>query len=329
MKAIARHAVSLAMCVVLVACGTDKKTTPSDSVTVQLKWIHQAQFAGFYVAEEQGYYADEHIRVTWVEGGAGIDPSGQVASGQADFAVDGADRVLASRSEGAPLTAIAVIFRKNPFAFVAMADSGITKPADFLGRTAAIGDAQGDLQFAAMMSNLGLDAGQVIIIPYKTDYSNFYSGEADITLGYSTGGLIRIRRAGSDVNLIWPSDYGVNLYADTLIASDDLIAGNPDLVTRFLRATLKGWRTAIENPDTAVADTLRFAAEEYHDLQAEMFEAAIPLVHTGERQIGWMRPEVWEGMYQTLLEQDLLAQPFDVSTAYAMDFLTTIYGDIP
>jgi NitT/TauT family transport system substrate-binding protein len=297
--------------IVLGACGTEKKSPPPDNITVQLRWIHQAQFAGLYVAQQQGYYADEHISVTLVEGGPAADPVGQVASGQADFGVDGADRVLAARGQGQPVVAIAVIFRKNPFAFVAMADSGITRPADFLGHTAAIGDAQGDLQFKAMMNNLGLDTQQVTIIPYMTDYSTFYDGEADITLGYSTGGLIRMRHAGYDINLIWPSDYGVHFYADTLVTADQLIAENPDLVTRFVK------------------DTSTYSAAEYDDFQAEMFSAVVPLVHTGEDQIGWMKADVWNGMYQTLLEQGLLVQPFDVTSAYTMAFLTRIYGDTP
>ncbi len=317
------------MSLLVYACGSGQKKPTPDTVTVQLKWIHQAQFAGFYVAQEQGYYADENINVTFIEGGAGIDPVTQIGTGQADFGIDGADRVLADRSQGQPVVAIAVIFRKNPFVFVAMADSGITKPVDFLGHTAAIGDAQGDLQFKAMMSFLGLDAQQVTIIPYMTDYSNFYDGQADITLGYSTGGLIRILQNGYAINLIWPSDYGVHFYADTLITTDQLVTDNPDLVTRFLRATLKGWRTAIENPAMAVSDTLRYTAAEYSDVQTEMFDAAIPLVHTGEDQIGWMKADVWAGMYQTLLDQGLLDQRFDVSSMYTMEFLAKIYGATP
>lgn len=319
----------LLVIMIVVACGSEKKEPSPDQVTVQLKWINQAQFAGFYVAQEQGYYADENISVTLVEGGVGTDPVGQVATGLADFGVDGADRVLASRGQGNPVVAIAVIFRKDPLAFVAMADSGITQPSDFLGRTAAIGGGQADLQFKAMMNKLGLDSEQVTIIPNMTDYSNFYDGEADITNGYSTGGLIRIRRAGYDINLIWPSDYGVHLYADTLITTDQLITENPDLVTRFLRATLRGWRTAVENPETAVNDTLHYSADEYDDMQTEMFDAVIPLVHTGEDQIGWMQANVWDGMYQMLLELGLLAQPFDVTTVYTMEFLVDIYGETP
>jgi len=100
-----------------------------------------------------------------------------------------------------------------------------------------------------------------------------------------------------------------------------MINEHPEIVTRFLRATLKGWRTAIENPELAVSATLDYAADEYHDMQAEMFSAVIPLVHTGQDPIGWMQADMWDGMYQTLLDQDLLAQEFDVTTALATGHL--------
>ena len=153
-----------------------------------------------------------------------------------------------------------------------------------------------------------------------------YKGEVDSTAIYSTGGLIRLRQAGYEVNLIWPSDYGVHLYADTLITTDQLIAENPDLVTRFLRATLRGWREAIEDPEAAVAITLRYAKEADAELQAQMMEASLPLIHTGEDQIGWMREEVWQGMHDILLEQGILAGPVDVDKVYTMEFLQKIYG---
>jgi NitT/TauT family transport system substrate-binding protein len=314
---------------VIAACGKEDNNTSRDQVTVQLKWIHQAQFAGFYVAQEQGYYADENINVTFVEGGTGIDPSGQVIAGQAHFGVDSADRVLATRSQGQPIVAFASIFRLNPVVFVTMPDSGITRPTDFLGRKAAVGGGDAELQFRALMSWLDLDINQVEIVPYTSDYTAFYNGDIDVTQAYSTSGLIRMHQAGYDVNTIWPSDYGVHLYADMVVTTDQLIAENPDLVTRFLRATLKGWRTAVENSQTAVNDTLRYSADEYADMQTQMFDATIPLVHTGEDPIGWMQSGVWDGMYQMLMEQELLAEPFDVTTAYTMEFLINVYGDTP
>ncbi len=320
---------SLLVLTLLAACGTKDKKPAPDNVIVQLKWVHQAQFVGFYVAQEQGFYADENIAITLVEGGPNISIIDQVSTGQANFGVDAPEYILAARSQGKTVVAIAVIYRNNPMAFVTLANSGIVRPSDFLGHTAGVGGADGELQLVAMMKKLNLDMTQVEILPYTRDYTAFYNGEIDIMQAYSTSGLIRMRRDGYAVNLIWPSNYGVHLYADTLLTTDQLISENPDLVERFLRATLNGWREAVENPDVAVQDTLKYVPDPDVDLQTAMMEASIPLVHTGEDQIGWMKSDVWSGMYQMLLDQDLLDRPFDVSTVYTMRFLDNIYGKTP
>ena len=104
-----------------------------------------------------------------------------------------------------------------------------------------------------------------------------------------------------------------------------IVEENPELVERFLRATLRGWRYAIENPDEAVTVTLQYdeSLDEAH--QRAVMEAQIPLIHTGEDQIGWMRAEVLEGMHQMLLEQELLDEPVDLEKVYTMEFLQRIY----
>jgi len=298
----------------LAACRPQEIKKPPDEVTVQLRWVHQAQFAGFYVAQERDYYAEENMEVAFVEGGPDpdLDIIEQVVTGQADFGVHSPEEIF---------------YRRSPIVFVALADSGIERPADFLGRTVAIaGVPEYELRLEVMMKRLGLDIHQVEIVPYSYDYIPFYKGDVDITGAFSTGGLIRMRQKGYQINVIWPSDYEVHLYADTLFTTDQLIAENPDLVTRFLRATLRGWREAIEDPEAAVAITLEYAREADPEIQTQMMEASLPLVHTGEDQIGWMRAEVWEGMHDMLLEQGILDEPLDVEEVYTMEFLQKIYG---
>jgi NitT/TauT family transport system substrate-binding protein len=239
--------------------------------------------------------------------------------------------IFIKRSQGAPLTAIAAVYRRSAVVFVAMADSDIVRPSDFIGKTVATGDPGGsqkdfELQFYAMMKRLVLAASKVKIVPYDPAYTAFYNGEVEVTPCYSTGGLIKMRQRGLKLNLIWPSDYGIHFYSDTLATTDRLISENPGLVSRFLRASVKGWHDAIEDYRQAVAVTLKYSQIKDPQLQTAMMEAMLPLVHTGEDQIGWMKPEVWQGMYQIMLEQRLLARPFDVSQAYSLRFLEEIYG---
>lgn len=316
----------------LVSCTLfSPQKTPLDEVKLQLKWTHQAQFAGFYMAQDRGYYEQENIRVLFQEGGQYINSTRQVADREADFGVLSPEAILEARCKGEPLVAIAAIYRRSAVVFVAMADSGIVKPADMIGRTIALTNEQGaivdlELQFYAMMNKLGLDYSQCNIVNHDPTYETFYQGKTDVSVAYSTAGLIKIRQKGYKVNLIWPSDYGIHFYSDTLAATDEMVRDKPELVTRFLRASLKGWQDAIDDYQQAVEVTMKYVSIPDEKLQTAMMEAQLPLVHTGEDHIGWMEPAIWDGMYQTLLKQDLLAAPFDVKDAYSMEFLHKIYG---
>jgi len=315
----------------LLGCEPSPAKKVPEEVKLQLKWVHQAQFAGFYMAQEKGYYAKENIKITFLEGGPGIDIAQRVVSGQADFGVLAPEFIFMARSQGAPLKAIASIYRRSATVFVAMADSGIVRPSDFIGKTVAIGGEGGGiadykLQFHAMMKKLGLNVSRVKIVPWDAALGAFLQREADVTPCYSTGNLIKMRQKGLKLNLIWPSDYGIHFYSDTLVATDRLIGEKPGLVTRFLRATLKGWQDAVEDYRQAVTVTLKYAQIKDPELQTAMMEAMLPLVHTGEDRIGWMKAEIWQGMYRILLEQRLLTRPFEVDQAYTLRFLKEIYG---
>ena len=312
----------------LPACAPEPKASP-DLVTVQLKWVHQAQFAGFYAAEEEGYYAEEDIEVTFKPGGVGVDIYEGISKGELDFSVVGADSLFVKRAEGLPVKAIATIYRINPFVMVAFADSGIQSPRDFVGRTVSLSGGYDEAQYLAMLKHLDIDPSAVNVVPYTYDDTPFLNGEIDATVSFAAGSLIPLKeRVGErELTIIWPGDYGVHFYSDTLIARDDLIAGDPDLVQRFLRATLQGHRFAIENPEAAVSATMQYADLQDQDLQTAMFQASMPLIHTGEDQIGWMSPGVWQGMHDILLENGILETPLDVSSLYTLDFLEGLYAE--
>ena len=324
--------VAILLGLILFGCGQSQPAQPPDEVTLQLKWSHQAQFAGYYLAQEKGYYARENIKVKFMEGGVGTDLIHRLTSGQADFAVLTPEYICIARSRGLSIKAIAAIYRRSATVYVAKAESGIIRPSDFIGKTVACGDPSGsqkdfEIQFMAMMNKLDLDVSKVKIVPYDPTYTDFYSGLVDITPTYSTGGLIKLRRNGLRLNLVWPGDYGIHFYSDTLVTTDKLIAEKPDLVNRFLRASLQGWRGAVQDYPEAVAITMKYAKNADRELQTAMMEAMLPLVHTGEGRIGWMKPSVWQNMVLLLEQQNLLPVPIDPESAYTMRFLEEYYGD--
>lgn len=312
----------------LAACASGPAEKAPDPLAVQLKWVHQAQFAGFYLAQAQGHYEQENLSVALLEAGPGIPIVEQVLAGEADFGVAAPEDILMHRAEGEPLVAIATIYRRNPAVIAALPASGITRPRDLLGRQVAVaGVTDLEILFRALINKLDLDITEIDLVPYSYDLVPLYQGEVDATAFYATGGLIRMREAGYKPTLIWPSDYGVHFYADTLFTTEQMVAENPALVTRFLRATLQGWSQAIEDPAAAVAATLDYAKEGDAALQREMMAASVPLVHTGRDEIGWMRGRVWQEMHDILLSQGLLSEPLDVHQVYTLRFLRDIYGD--
>ena len=308
----------------LTAC--EPTTTPTQAltpITVQLKWLHQAQFAGLYVADQNGYYAAEGLKINLIEGGPTVDLEKGVLEGTAQFGIDGADSLIAARANGNPVRAIAVIYRRSPLVFMTLADSGITKPQDFVGKTVQADT--GAITLHAMLENVGISAGQYHEVNLGFDLGPFYSGQVQVWNAYINNEVLTAQSAGHKVNIIYPDDYGIHFYSDTIYSTDKYIAANPDLVLRFLRATLKGWTWAIENADKTGAMVQKYNLNVDPALENTKMIASLPLVNTGEDQIGWMKSEVWAGMEQVLREQGVITTTLDVTQAYTMQFLQEIY----
>lgn len=310
-----------------VACQQGE-APPADltPITVQLKYFHQAQFAGFYAADQNGFYAEEGLAVTFLEGGPRIDLETPVLDGSAQFGVTAGEQLIYSRAEGEPLRAIGVIFRRNPLVFMTLASSNIVQPQDIVGKTVQY-NATTRLVLDAMFKRLGIPPGQYTEIDAGFDLARFYSGEVQVWNAFLTNEVLTARAAGYPVNIINPDDYGIHSYADTLFARDDYLAANPDIALRFLRATLKGWAYAVKNPDKIAPMVAKFNPDA--DLTHETFQmlAGLPLIETGEDHLGWMDAKTWQGMYDVLYQQGVLAGPVETADLYTMEFLHQIYGE--
>ena len=301
---------------------------PLDEVSLRLGWIAGPQFAGFYAAEQQGFYAEEGLDVTQLMmAGQTVDIGADVTRGTTDFGIHTGTGIVSDRAKGDPITAIAALHRVLPLAFLTLKGSGIKGPEDFPGHSIGTMFADVGLTFNALMSRLGLDPDSVTELYAISGMLPFLSGEIDIIPGFVTHEVLDARRQGSEVNVFTPRDYGIHLYGDTLFTSERLIKEKPDVVLRFLRATLRGYRWSVENPEEAGRLALAYASERYKGQSIEHMRASIPLIHTGEDQIGWMRREVWQGTHDILLEQGVISGPVDIDKVYTMEFLQQIYGD--
>lgn len=313
----------------LVACQPQEDVQTPDQVIVQLKWVHQAQFAGFYAADKKGFYAEENIDITLMAGGPDISVDMMIAdliSGETTFAIRGADEIIKARADANPIVAIAVIYQRNPWVYMSLQGAGIKRPQDLVGRRLMVAP-QAGIQHLAFLDKVGIDPSSIETIPdYERGVTRLTSSQIDVQLSFGVGPRLEFEEKGFELNLIWLDDYGIKSYGDTIVATEELVQQDPELVERFLRATLKGWRYAIENPDEAVDMTLQYDPTLTRDHQVRMMETQTPLIHTGEDQIGWMRAAVWEGMLDLMLEHGLLDEQVDLDKVYTMEFLQKVYA---
>ena len=204
--------------------------------------------------------------------------------------------------------------------------SGIKSPQDLVGRKLMVAP-QAGIKHLAFLDRVGIDPSSIEVMPdYERGIERLTSGNIDVQLSFGVGPRLEFVEAGYELEYIWLEDYGIYLYADTLVVAEQLVQENPELVERFLRATLDGWRCAIENPAEVVDMTLQYDDTLDRDHQVGMMDVQIPLIHTGKAEIGWIQEDVWHQMHQILLDGGILTQPINVAEAYTMQFLNKIYG---
>ncbi len=297
----------------------------SDEVNVRLKWIHQAQFAGFYYAEKAGFYKNEGIKVKLNPGGVDFPSIKMVASGSEQFGVTGADQVILARSKGIPVVAIAIIYRKSPMVFFSLKESNITKPQDFIGKNVGVKyGGNEELTYRALLNKLKINKDSINEIPVKYDMSPLFSKQIDVWPGYSINEPIIAKEKGYEVNIIWPSDYGINMYADAIFTTESMIKKHPKLVKRFLLATIKGWNAAYNNPEKAVSFTLQYSNSLKRKHELAMMKSSLILLKPDNKPIGSMEDKIWKEMQELLLNQGFIKKRININKAYNSKFIEEV-----
>lgn len=232
----------------------------ADDLTLQLKWVTQAQFAGYYVALENGYYSDEDLNVTINPGGPDIAPAQVIAGGGADVVIDWMPSALAAREGGLPLVNIAQPFKSSGMMLTCRKDTGIKTPADFAGKTLGVWFYGNEYPFLTWMGKLGLsteggDSG-VTVLKQGFNVDPILQGQAACvsTMTYNEyWQIIDAGIAADDLITFKYEDQGVATLEDGLYVLEDKLSdpAEVDKLARFVRASMKGWKWAEENPTKA------------------------------------------------------------------------------
>lgn len=238
----------------------------ADDVTLQLKWVTQAQFAGYYVALENGYYDDEGLNVTIKAGGPDIAPPQVIAGGGADVIVEWMPAALAAREAGLPLVNIAQPYKSSGMMLTCLKETGITAPTDFPGRTLGVWFFGNEYPFLSWMSSLGIgtEGGDgVTVLKQGFNVDPLLQKQADCISTMTYNEYWQVIDAGiaeDDLVTFKYEDQGVATLEDGLYVLEENLAdpGFEDRMVRFVRASMKGWKWAEENPQEAAMIVLDY-----------------------------------------------------------------------
>lgn len=281
----------------------------ADDVTLQLKWVTQAQFAGYYVALEKGYYEDEDLNVTIKPGGPDIAPVQVLMGGGADVMVDWMPSALAAREQGAPVVNIAQPFKSSGMMLTCRKDSGIRKPSDFPGKTLGVWFFGNEYPFLSWMSQLGIgtDGGNgVTVLKQGFNVDPILQGQAECVSTMTYNEYWQIIDAGltaNDLVTFKYEDQGVATLEDGLYVREENLSDPEfrDQMIRFVRASMKGWKWAEDNPKKAALIVLDYdetgAQQEHH--QIRMMGEIAKLTAGSD---GTLDPADYERTVATLLE---------------------------
>jgi NitT/TauT family transport system substrate-binding protein len=307
----------------MTACGGDDEGGGDmDKVTLQSKWVVQAQFAGYYAALDQGFYEDENLDVTIRPGGPDIIPEQVVLGGQAELGIDWLDSLLATRDKGQNLVNIAQVFTRSGMTEVTWADSGLDEITDLRGKKVGVWLGGNEHKLFAALNKNGMDPQKdVTIVKQPFDMNLLLNREVDAaaamtynelaqvleTKNPDTGQLYQI----SDLNVMKMSDLGTGALEDGVFARGDWIADedNKDIAKRFLKASFRGWVYCRDNPEDClriVLDNGPTLGEGHQRWQLNEINA---LIWPAPKGIGIMDPESFDITNEIAVSGKVISKP--------------------
>lgn len=275
----------------------------TESVTLQLRWVHQFQFAGYYMAQHKSYYKDAGLDVTILEANnVHHHPVAEVLSDRAQYGIGNAG-LVAERIQGKPVVVLATFFQTSPNVWIVRKDSGIATVDDMAGRKLMMTKNIENTELLALFGVEGIRTGVLNIVESSFDINDLITKKVDAFNGYSTNEPYYLKEQGIEYTIIEPRKYGVDFYSDSLFTSQKELKEHPERVDAFRKASIKGWEYALAHPDEAIDVILKHYsdAKSKEHLQFEA-KAIAELMQPKFIQIGHIDPARWSYIAKTYKE---------------------------
>src|SRR5579862_2032203 len=301
---------------------------PLKPVAMTLDWIYEGPNLGFLVANDQGYYRDAGLDVT-ITAGKGSGNTAQLVANKATQ-IGFADGYAASNgiAKGMEIKTIGSVYRGNPSAIMVLADSAIKAPKDLEGKTLAMIAGSGQFQqWPAFAKNTGIDVSKINIVNLTPPSLGpaIISGQVDAIGGYvqSYAPIIELR-GKKQVRIFWHSDYGVNVVSNGILAHEDLIKSDPDLLRAFVPASIKGFLYARQHPDEAAETVKKYSETVDVAIIKREFEVSWKTwvtPNTKGKPLGWGADADWGATVSVLKQYGGVTAPLETARLYTNDFV--------
>ena len=280
-----------------------------DTVTLQLKWRHQFQFAGYYAALEKGFYKEAGLVVKIIEN-TGEDASKNVLEGRAEFGIAMSDLILL-RSEGYNVVALAAIYQHSPLVILVPKKTGIDNLHALSGKRIMIESHSGEL--FAYFKYENLPQSKMIIYPHSFDTSDLINNKVDAMSAYSTDEPYMLIEKNIDYHIFSPRSGGIDFYGDILYTVEDQVKNHPKRVDAFINASLKGWDYALKNSEEII-DLILLKYSKRHSRDHLLFEAkkTKQLIMPNVVEIGYMNPGRWRYIAEVYANMKMIQKNFSL-----------------
>ena len=339
----------MAMTLVTAACGSEDVAVGTgdcdsvDAVSLQLQWVTQAQFAGYFAAVDQGIYNRFCLDVTIREGGVDIVPQQQLASGATDFAVSWVPKALVSREGGMDIVNVAQIFQRSGTLQVSWADSGINSPADLAGKVVGNWGWGNEFELLAGSRQAGLDpSSDYTLVQQSFDMLALLTGEIDAAQAMIYNEYAQVLEAtnpatgalyqASDLSVIDWNDVGTAMLQDAIWADGARLAGDDayaDVTTRFVAGSLEGWAYCRDNSASCVDIVLANGSALGESHQTWQMNEINGLIWPSPDGVGMMATGLWDQTIDVSTSESILAAAPDsgaYTTTYAAAALDILNG---
>ncbi|MCK6624424.1 MAG: ABC transporter substrate-binding protein [Anaerolineae bacterium] len=305
------------------AAATEAPADELRKVRLGVGYIPDVQFAPFYVAQSKGFYAEEGLEVE-IEYGFENDFVALAAQGEREFAVASGDQVILARAQGLPITYVMKWYQRFPVALVSPADKGITQPSDLVGKKVGLPGFFGasfigwkGLIYAAQLDENTIEVKDIGF----TQTAAIQQGVVDAAMIYIANEPNQLRSQGIEVKVLQVSDY-LDLVSNGIVVGDKLMADDPDLVQRMVRASLRGLQETIAKPDDAFAIVRQVIPEITDDkapTQRKVLEDSIMLWQSDK--LGESNPQAWQESVEFMSKTGLLEKTLAPEMLYTNKFI--------